>query len=500
MTPLHLSDPEDFRLVREFLRTSGLSGPSICEMTGVERLDDIVSGKEPPRRPDTGTLPGLLARLFVLGDYVDLEAFRSITVHDAFLGLGLVTADNAPDGKCYSPILLAPQSGLWLASDRFSSPDRSEYNASPDVVYPGVTHGAATFLRFLPAAPCDRLLDLCSGTGVASLGAVASGQARQAWAVDVTARATHFAEFNRRLNAIDDVTILEGDLFAPVAGLTFDRIVAHPPYMPSIEPKWVFRDAGEGGEAITRRLIESAPEHLAADGRLYCLTTGMDRRDEAYEQRVARWLGAARANLDLLLVQLESYRPDNLVSHLAYRGQCSVTDAHRLQAEFERAGVTEFFHGFVILQRTSGDRPTFTARLSATPRTRSGEIEWILRWLTASAEPYFAQRLLDLPLTASEEAELTIRQRFEDGDLVATGIGLKTDYPFEAEFDVQPWTAHFLAHCGRPLAGHEIYELCRREGLVQEAVSAEQFAGLLETLVRNGFLEAEGFKPPGAAK
>jgi methylase of polypeptide subunit release factors len=73
------------------------------------------------------------------------------------------------------------------------------------------------------------------GTGIAALVA-AQKDAAHAWAFDITARATHFAEFNRRLNAIPNVTAAEGDLYAPAGGQTFDRIVAHPPYLPVYRP------------------------------------------------------------------------------------------------------------------------------------------------------------------------------------------------------------------------------------------------------------------------
>ena len=48
------------------------------------------------------------------------------------------------------------------------------------------------------------------------------------------------------------MTVVEGDMYAPVEGLTFDRIVTHPPYIPAKQTGLIFRDGGEDGEQIIR--------------------------------------------------------------------------------------------------------------------------------------------------------------------------------------------------------------------------------------------------------
>lgn len=89
----------------------------------------------------------------------------------------------------------------------------------------------------IPASPCERFLELCCGTGIAALLAARNG-AKHAYAFDIAARSVPFAEFNRRLNGLESVTIREGDLYSPSAGERFDRIVAHPPYVPVLQPKY----------------------------------------------------------------------------------------------------------------------------------------------------------------------------------------------------------------------------------------------------------------------
>src|SRR5690606_29151931 len=135
-----------------------------------------------------------------------------------------------------------------------SDPDSLE---QPDFVFSAITSLTGTFLSQLPDAPCERCLELCAGTGTAAL--AAAKQAGHVWATDLTARSTRFAEFNARLNNLQNVTAVQGDLYEPVLGLTFDRIVAHPPYVPATETQMVYRDGGEDGEQVIRGILQGLP-------------------------------------------------------------------------------------------------------------------------------------------------------------------------------------------------------------------------------------------------
>lgn len=111
------------------------------------------------------------------------------------------------------------------------------------------------------------------------------------------------------MNGVTNVEVLEGDLFAPVAGRTFDRIVCHPPFEPAIKWDYTFSIGGEDGEAVIERIVREAPGYLNAGGRLYCQVTGTDRSGEAFEERVKKWLGADAASMDLALFVRLSTEP-----------------------------------------------------------------------------------------------------------------------------------------------------------------------------------------------
>jgi release factor glutamine methyltransferase len=76
-----------------------------------------------------------------------------------------------------------------------------------------------------------RVLDLCTGTGVAAIAAARSG-AREVTAVDRYLPAVLSAYANAWLRRLP-VRVRQGDLSRPVEGAPFDLVLANPPYVPS---------------------------------------------------------------------------------------------------------------------------------------------------------------------------------------------------------------------------------------------------------------------------
>lgn len=115
------------------------------------------------------------------------------------------------------------------------------------------------------------VLDLFTGSGVLAL-AAATGGARRVTAVDVSRRALLSVRLNARRNRVQ-VRTLRGDLFSPVAGETFDLILANPPYFPgadTLPTRGVARawEGGRDGRALVDRLCADGPRHLRPGGRL----------------------------------------------------------------------------------------------------------------------------------------------------------------------------------------------------------------------------------------
>lgn len=122
--------------------------------------------------------------------------------------------------------------------------------------------------RALPDATGRSVLDLGTGCGVQGL--LAARGARHVVLSDVEARSLELAGLNAVLNGDpDELEIVAGDCYEPVAGRRFDLVVTLPPYLPS--PPSLATSvvaAGVDGLGLLRRIVAEADEHLAPGGEL----------------------------------------------------------------------------------------------------------------------------------------------------------------------------------------------------------------------------------------
>jgi release factor glutamine methyltransferase len=146
----------------------------------------------------------------------------------------------------------------------------------------------ARTIRTDRSAPCT-VLDLCTGSGAIALGLAKELPAARVIGTDVSAEAVAIARKNVERNAFADrIEIRHGDLFAPVAGETFDLIASNPPYIATAviatlsaevrrEPILAL-DGGRDGLAFYDRICAGAAAHLNAGGALV-LEHGFDQAD-----------------------------------------------------------------------------------------------------------------------------------------------------------------------------------------------------------------------------
>lgn len=127
--------------------------------------------------------------------------------------------------------------------------------------------------------PVANALDLCTGSGcLAVMLALTFPQARVD-AVDLSSAALAVARRNVKDYGLRSrITLLEGDLFAPVADRRYDLIISNPPYVSGAamrrlpaeyrhEPRLALA-AGTDGLDLVRRIIGAARSHLAPGGLL----------------------------------------------------------------------------------------------------------------------------------------------------------------------------------------------------------------------------------------
>jgi len=438
----------------------------------------------------------LLTQLFVDGHYAARHQIESLLppgAVDTLTSLGLLTPHVHNRELWAGTVMLYPRAGLYLASDRARPADAGPTEAMPDIVFSALTEDTERFLQLLPDEPCGAFLDLGTGTGVAALSA--AGSARQVWAVDITDRAVRFAEFNRRLNGLDNVTVLEGDLCAPVGDLRFDRIVLHPPYVPALRQTLIYQDAGLDGQDITRRAVSQLPRHLNPGGRFYCLTVGVDAADAPFEQTVRRWLEPEDSGFDVAFVAREPVTVGFMARSVALKSGHGAAGAARLEDAFRRLRIREFVYGAIVIQRHATPRTAFTVRRQRASGGGRAAIAWLLRWETELAHRGAAW-LLDTQPRASLEAELLVTHRMVEGELSPTAYRLQADRPFSMEARAAVWMGALLSRADGVISARDHFEYLKEHGAFPPDIGSDDFARVLGQLVSGGFLWIPGFEPP----
>ena len=267
--------------------------------------------------------------------------------------------------------------------------------------------------------------------------------------------------------------------------------MAHPPYVPVGQSTYVYRDGGDDGEQVLRRIVEGLPEHLAPGGRFYGFGMASDREGEFFERRIRRWLGEAESEFDVLLVAWATVPPDSISSPLSDEER-----AHWART-FEICRVKYVFHGSIVVERHRAPRTGYTMRTHRGPHSGWRETEWLRRWMAACASGDAARIVLASRPKMSERLEVRIVQKVRQGRLAVDECTLATAYPFETECVCQPWIAQVVAGCTGEATGREHFaEGVRRRALPAESAEAD-FARVLCGMVSGGFLEIPEFPLPG---
>jgi SAM-dependent methyltransferase len=487
----HLGTEEDFAALRQTLKLCGFHNEGICRRLEIPSIVEFRGKCEGRTNAIEIEQPiDVLIRLMLDGEFIREDVIEAMLPPGSLAvleRLQILARDERRPGELFSTISMYPGGEtLLLAGDRPGTPDGSKYWLPPDVVYPGIVENTRHFLSGLPQTPCDALLDLGTGSGIAAL--LASRYARHAWGADIAARSARFAEFSRRLNGIDNVTIVEGDLYEPVAGLTFDRIVTHPPYVPAPKTELIFRDGGNDGEQILQRAVEGLPRHLRTGGRFYTLVLGADIEGEAFEDRIRKWLGPEHAEFDLVMVSHSLRPPSEFVANSVGGGQIKLTDLKFWTETWARRKVQFLFYGSILMRRHAGERPAVTARVQRGEGFRAEHQEWLLDWTTACKQPGALDFLLNLHPEVAPGIELHVLHRYQDGRFSPEMFGIESKHPFICDLRCAAWTVSLISECDGQSTWRELFLRAQQRHLITPETTPEEFAGLLETLVVQSIL------------
>ena len=156
-----------------------------------------------------------------------------------------------------------------------------QFRVTPDVMIPRPeTETLVMEALDLAKLSQPRILDVGTGSGCIAIALAVNYPQAQITATDIHAPVLEVARDNaKRHAALDQIRLLQGDLFAPLeTNEQFDIVISNPPYVAEAEfesleaevrhePRLAL-DGGPDGLNVVRPLIDDAPAHLANSGHL----------------------------------------------------------------------------------------------------------------------------------------------------------------------------------------------------------------------------------------
>lgn len=139
-----------------------------------------------------------------------------------------------------------------------------------------VDDGTLAMLEHVEFSQDDRVLDLGCGYGIAGILAASLIPPGQVCMTDIDPLAVSYSAENLKLNAIEGVTLTQGDAFSGVNRSDFTLILSNPPYHTDF--------------CVARTFIEKGFNRLAVGGKMFMVT----KRKDWYKNKLISIFGGVR--------------------------------------------------------------------------------------------------------------------------------------------------------------------------------------------------------------
>ncbi|HEY8041681.1 MAG TPA: class I SAM-dependent methyltransferase [Polyangiaceae bacterium] len=246
---------------------------------------------------------------------------------------------------------------LRLVDDRFVLSDDVNVGGEAVMGVGPTTEGLIAAAR--PRHRARRALDLGCGAGTVAVALAATCD--EVVATDISTRAVALTRINAWLNGIGNVEARAGDLFAPVAGETFDLVVSQPPFVArdDASPSTTFLFGGARGDELVTALLGKLGPHLSPGGTAVLLVEWpIVEGDAPLEQRVRAALGGSSGDLSVMVVQWTDVDVDDhcarypMIGHV-WQDEAFERDAIRRREHFEKTRIRALRPTFTVVRRTS---------------------------------------------------------------------------------------------------------------------------------------------------
>lgn len=164
----------------------------------------------------------------------------------------------------------------------------------------------------------ESAVDICTGSGCLAVLAAKFFPQAEVDAVDLSADALEVAKLNLAEHEVEEqVTLHEGDLFAPLAGRKYDLIITNPPYvdhaaLAGYPPEYqaeplMAHDGGEDGLDLVRQILAEAGDHLNPGGGMICeIGSGREILEEEFPHLEFLWLETAESQDAVFWISAEA--------------------------------------------------------------------------------------------------------------------------------------------------------------------------------------------------
>lgn len=485
LTPLPV---DDCRRIRALFEEAGYTEPHVRKHLGAAELPSPRLRNMPrllDRTSEPSTLNALLRWFWLAVPQNATEAARVVSgdILQLLLQAGLLVAAG---DSLHPAAMLLPTDKFLVAADHPSAIERKQGEM---VLWPNPT---SKFLaRFAIRRHSRTTLDLGTGSGILSLWAAEYSDT--VVATDLNERAVNCARFNARLNGIENIEVLAGDLFSPVDGKRFDLILSNPPFFITPQADYMFCDNPLELDDLCRKLVRQAPAYLNEGGYLEMLCEWAQVKGQSWEERLAEWFEGT--GCDAWVLKGLTQDPEEYAQHrISETSQDTSQDAVNYQGYmdyYRRRGVEVIHDGLIVMRRREGKN---FIRLEEVPSKASGTLgDLILGTFAAHdllREHESGADLLGLRLRLSENARLEQIARPGPKGWAAESLVLRLVSGFPFHIDTQPLVAEFLVMCDGERTVREAIELfSQKVNAPLEKVQPECVA-MLRKLIERGFVVA----------
>lgn len=416
--PLTTEDAAGIALLRARLVAANFTPRGVREALGVEG-ETLSRPAEVPvhlRRLTDASAIATAIKLFVLGVPVRVDeaasAFAPLTIARLRV-MGILSVGDA-GAPVHAAVRIVPHDDdLLIASDR--APDAGQ--PTPDHV-PGVQRPSLTLAHLTVRRPAASGLDMGTGCGIQAI--LLARHCERVVATDISSRALEYAAFNALLNGARNVEFRLGSWFEPVAAERFDVVVSNPPYVISPEARYLFRDGGLTGDAVSERVVRQLPTVLAPGGFGTVMVSWIHRREEEPTAPLRRWVEGSGCDAWLL-----HYATETPLTTAARWNEPEAGEPARYAELLDRwldyyrhLGVEAIAYGAVILRSRSHARSWVRADpLPAGTRLRpaSDHIERVFAAHDRLSELREPADLLDERFALAPSHRVTEVLRYQDG-------------------------------------------------------------------------------------